>query len=45
MKPNKISSLVKKIFIKNNLSPTHAKICAEALINAEQVGAMQVYLD
>ena len=39
MKPNKISSLVKKIFIKNNLSPIHAKICAEALINAEQVGA------
>ena len=39
MKPNKISSSVKKIFIKNNLSPTHAKICAEALINAEQVGA------
>ena len=39
MKPNKISSLIKKIFIKNNLSPTHAKICTEALINAEQVGA------
>ena len=39
MKPNKIKSIVKEIFIKHKLSPEHAKICADALINAEQVGA------
>ena len=39
MKPNKIKSIVKDIFIKHKLSADHAKICADALINAEQVGA------
>lgn len=39
MKPNKIKSIVKDIFIKHKLSAEHAKICADALINAEQVGA------
>ena len=39
MKPNKIKSIVKEIFIKHKLSSEHAKICADALINAEQVGA------
>ena len=39
MKPNKIKSIVKEIFVKHKLSNEHAKICADALINAEQVGA------
>ena len=39
MKPNKIKLIVKEIFIKHKLSSEHAKICADALINAEQVGA------
>ena len=39
MKPNKIKSIVKEIFVKHKLSSEHAKICADALINAEQVGA------
>jgi len=39
MKPNKIKSIVKEIFVKHKLSAEHAKICADALINAEQVGA------
>ena len=39
MKPNKIKSIVKEIFVKHKLSTEHAKICADALINAEQVGA------
>lgn len=39
MKSNKIKSIVKEIFIKHKLSSNHAKICADALINAEQVGA------
>ena len=39
MKPNKIKSIVKEIFINHKLSSEHAKICADALINAEQVGA------
>ena len=39
MKPNKIKSIVKEIFVKHKLSSKHAKICADALINAEQVGA------
>ena len=39
MKPNKIKSIVKEIFIKHKLSSEHAKVCADALINAEQVGA------
>ena len=39
MKPNKIKSIVKERFIKHKVSSEHAKICADALINAEQVGA------
>ena len=39
MKPSKIKSIVKEIFITHKLSSNHAKICADALINAEQVGA------
>ena len=39
MKSSKIKSIVKEIFIKHKLSSDHAKICADALINAEQVGA------
>jgi L-2-hydroxycarboxylate dehydrogenase (NAD+) len=39
MKPNKIKTIVKEIFVKHKLSSEHAKICADALINAEQVGA------
>jgi L-2-hydroxycarboxylate dehydrogenase (NAD+) len=31
--------LIKKLFIKHNLSLKHAQICSEALINAELVGA------
>jgi L-2-hydroxycarboxylate dehydrogenase (NAD+) len=39
MKINKIKSIVKKIFINHNLSPSHASISTDALINAELVGA------
>ena len=39
MKKEKLYKLIKKIFIKNNLSPEHASISANALINAELVGA------
>jgi len=39
MKPYKIKSIIKEIFVKHKLSSEHAKICADALINAEQVGA------
>ena len=39
MKPNKIKSIVREIFVKHKLSTEHAKICTDALINAEQVGA------
>ena len=39
MKPSKIKSILKEIFVKHKLNPDHAKICADALINAEQVGA------
>jgi len=39
MKNFKIKNIIKKIFIKNKLSNEHALICAEALINAELVGA------
>jgi len=35
----KLKYLIKKIFIKNKLSKSHAAICAEALVNAELVGA------
>ena len=39
MKKNKVKSLIKKIFIKYKLSKSHASLCADALINAELVGA------
>ena len=39
MKTFKLKKIIKKIFIKNKLSNEHALICAEALINAELVGA------
>tara|TARA_E500000178_G_scaffold341673_1_gene385858 strand:- start:103 stop:1119 length:1017 start_codon:yes stop_codon:yes gene_type:complete len=35
----KIKKIIKNIFIKFGLSKNHAKICAEAIINAELVGA------
>ena len=38
-KTKKIHSTVKNIFKKHRLSSIHAKICADALINAELVGA------
>jgi L-2-hydroxycarboxylate dehydrogenase (NAD+) len=34
-----LNKLIKKIFINHKLSQKHAKICADALINAELVGA------
>ena len=39
MQNKKLNLLIKKIFIKHGLSPNHAKICADSLINAELVGA------
>ena len=39
MKKEKLNLLIKKIFIKYGLDLSHAKICADALINAELVGA------
>ena len=39
IKNKKIYNLVKKIFIKHNLSSNHAEISTKALINAEMVGA------
>ena len=39
MKRNELKKLVSKIFIKHKLSKNHAIICAEALVNAELVGA------
>ena len=39
MKTIKLKSEIKKIFIKNGLIKDHATICANALINAELVGA------
>ena len=35
----KLSKIVNKIFIKHGLSKLHSKICSNALINAELVGA------
>jgi len=35
----KLKTIIKNIFIKYKLSKDHATICAEALINAELVGA------
>ena len=39
IKKNKIHLIVKNIFGKHKLSQNHAKICADAIINAELVGA------
>ena len=39
MKRNKLTSIVKKIFIKHGLSIKNSNTCADALINAELVGA------
>ena len=39
MKSSKLKAIIKDIFIKYKLSKDHAAICAEALINAELVGA------
>ena len=39
MKKLKLSKIIKKIFIKHGLSKFHSKICSDALINAELVGA------
>ena len=39
MKKNELKKLISKIFIKHKLSKNHAIICAEALVNAELVGA------
>jgi len=39
MKKNKLKKLITNIFINHKLSKKHALICAEALVNAELVGA------
>ncbi len=39
MEKNKLKKLITKIFINHKLSIKHASICAEALVNAELVGA------
>ena len=39
MNKNELKKIIIKIFINHKLSKLHAKICAEALINAELVGA------
>ena len=36
---SKLKIIIKNIFINHKLSKKHASICAEALINAELVGA------
>jgi L-2-hydroxycarboxylate dehydrogenase (NAD+) len=39
LKTSNLKNIIKKIFINHKLSKEHALICAEALINAELVGA------
>ena len=39
IKKNKLKELITKVFINHNLNKNHAIICAEALVNAELVGA------
>ena len=39
MKKNKLKELITKVFINHKLNKNHAIICAEALVNAELVGA------
>ncbi len=39
MKKNKLKELITKIFINHKLNKNHAIICADAIVNAELVGA------
>ena len=39
MKKEKLKELLTKVFLKYKLSKAHAKICSDALVNAELVGA------
>ena len=39
MKKEKLKKLLTKVFLKYKLSKSHAKICSDALVNAELVGA------
>ena len=39
MKKDKLKKLITDIFVRHKLSKNHAKICSEAIINAELVGA------
>ena len=39
MDKNKLKKLITDIFVKHKLSKNHAKICSEAIVNAELVGA------
>ena len=39
MKKNKLKKLITDIFVRHELSKNHAKICSEAIVNAELVGA------
>tara|TARA_B100000614_G_scaffold203215_1_gene184769 strand:+ start:26 stop:1030 length:1005 start_codon:yes stop_codon:yes gene_type:complete len=39
MEPAKLKNLISNIFLKHGLIKTHANICAQALVNAELVGA------
>ena len=39
MKKEKLKKLLTKVFLKFKLSKAHAKICSDALVNAELVGA------
>ena len=39
MKINLVKKLIIDIFLKHGLSKNHSKVCAEAIINAELVGA------
>jgi len=39
LKTNKLKNIIQKIFISHRLTKNHSSICADALINAELVGA------
>ena len=39
IKKNKLKKLITKVFVNHKLNKIHANICAEALVNAELVGA------
>ena len=39
MKKENLKKLLIKVFLKYKLSKAHAKICSDALVNAELVGA------